>query len=93
MTTGLGADPDALRVCSVEAFALLLTALGESRATTTALVDAVIVNNRALHAELEVRPKGGLPTSTTSGAARRRRRRQRERDREEEEREAVVAKD
>ena len=65
----------ALRVCTVEAFALLLEELGEGAAVVEALVAAVVVNNRALASSLLVRPAGGMPASATSGAARRRRRR------------------
>lgn len=41
-------DEQALRICTVEAAALLLTELGEPEGTTRALVDAVVVNNHAL---------------------------------------------
>lgn len=41
-------DPAAMRICTVEAFALLLTELGEGEAQTKAFVDAVVVNNGAL---------------------------------------------
>ncbi len=42
------ADPAALRICSVEAFALLLQELGEAEERTRPLVQAVITNNGAL---------------------------------------------
>ena len=41
-------DPEALRICTVEAFALLLTELGEPEVKTRAFVNAVITNNDAL---------------------------------------------
>lgn len=47
-TTSQSGDPEALRICTVEAYALLLEELGEPAATTQALVEAVIINNRAL---------------------------------------------
>lgn len=71
-----GDDPKALRVCSVEAVALLLRELGERAETVDALVAAVVVNNEALSSSLAVRPAGGMPVSATSGAARRRRRKE-----------------
>ena len=42
------ADPEALRICTVEAFALLLEELGEETACTRKFVEAVVVNNEAL---------------------------------------------
>ena len=42
------ADPAALRICTVEAFALLLSELGEPDERTRPLIDAVVVNNHAL---------------------------------------------
>ena len=42
------ADPAALRICTVEAFALLLSELGEPEERTRPLIDAVVVNNHAL---------------------------------------------
>jgi len=48
-STAQSADPAALRICTVEAFALLLEELGEPPTTTRRFVDAVIINNRALH--------------------------------------------
>ena len=42
------ADPDALRICTVEAFALLLSELGEPSAQTRELVTAVLANNEGL---------------------------------------------
>lgn len=42
-------DPAALRICTVEAFALLLEELGETPSTTRTLVLAVMVNNEALN--------------------------------------------
>lgn len=73
-------DPLALRICTVEAYALLLRELGEPAETIEALVKGVVANNDALKGEKEVRPEGGMPTSTTSGAARRRRRREQEKN-------------
>jgi DTW domain-containing protein YfiP len=50
LSTARSDDPAAMRVCTVEAFALLLEELGESReACTRPMVGAVIVNNGALH--------------------------------------------
>mmetsp|Transcript_33034 Transcript_33034/g.106852 ORF Transcript_33034/g.106852 Transcript_33034/m.106852 type:complete len:214 (-) Transcript_33034:166-807(-) len=47
---GQTGDEAALRVCTVEAAALMLQELGEPEATTTALVAAVVRNNQALGA-------------------------------------------
>lgn len=41
-------DPEALRICTVEAYALLLSELGEAASRTRPFVDAVVVNNEAL---------------------------------------------
>ena len=41
-------DPDALRICTVEAFALLLSELGETEAKTQRFVDGVLANNAGL---------------------------------------------
>jgi len=41
-------DAAALRVCTVEAAALLLQELGEPQSTTAALVEGVVTNNKAL---------------------------------------------
>lgn len=49
-------DPEALHICSVEAFALLLKEFGESDDATTTLVKAVEINNLALVHDLRVRP-------------------------------------
>ena len=49
-------DPDALHICSVEAYALLMKELGELDHTTKALVKAVEVNNLALVHDISVRP-------------------------------------
>lgn len=70
-------DPDALRICTVEAFALLLEELGETGETTKALVRAVVVNNEALVGGDAVRPDVERPRSTTSGRAKRRQWRER----------------
>jgi len=67
-------DPKALHICTVEAYALLLKELGESKRITDGLVAAVRVNNDALLHSIRVRPESGMPTSKSSGAARRRRR-------------------
>ena len=45
------ADPEALRICTVEAYALLLTELGEPPEHQKAFVDAVVTNNHALTGE------------------------------------------
>ena len=66
-------NPSALRICTVEAFALLLQELGESKKVTAALVAAVLVNNDALKHSLSVRPESGMPRSVSSGAAKKRR--------------------
>jgi DTW domain-containing protein YfiP len=55
-------NPDALHICTVEAFALLMKEFGEWEETTSALVRAVEVNNLALVHSVDVRP----PTSTLS---------------------------
>jgi len=49
-------NPDALHICSVEAFALLMKELGELDHTTKALVKAVEINNLALVHDINVRP-------------------------------------
>ena len=59
ITVRNSSDPDALHICSVEAFALLMKELGESEYTTKALVKAVEINNLALVHDVTVRP----PTS------------------------------
>ena len=59
-----------MRICSVEAVALLLTELGEPQSTADALCHAVRINNDALQGA----SKAGLPVSSSSGAAKRRRR-------------------
>ena len=66
-------DPEALRICTVEAYALLLTEVGESSSVVDALVGAVLTNNQALQGDVNVRPEGGMARSERSGAARRRR--------------------
>ena len=43
-----GTDPDALRICTVEAVALLLQELGEPSASTEAMVRSVLLNNEAV---------------------------------------------
>lgn len=73
VTVSNSKDPKALHICTVEAYALLLKELGEWDAITDELVAAVVVNNGALRHSLTVRPEGGKPMSTSSGAARRRR--------------------
>ena len=42
------ADPEALRICTVEAYALLLRELGETEGRTREFVQAVVANNEAL---------------------------------------------
>ena len=49
-------DPDALHICSVEAFALLMKEFGDLELATKALVRAVEINNLALVHDLSVRP-------------------------------------
>mmetsp|Transcript_18341 Transcript_18341/g.39955 ORF Transcript_18341/g.39955 Transcript_18341/m.39955 type:complete len:322 (+) Transcript_18341:50-1015(+) len=56
LTVRNSSDPDALHICSVEAFALLMKELGEPEPTTQALVEAVEINNRALVHDIHVRP-------------------------------------
>jgi DTW domain-containing protein YfiP len=80
-------DPEASRVCTVEACALLLRELaggigGSSVADAVAdeLVRAVRLNNDALSHGPDVRPASGAPTSTSSGAAKRGRRKREARE-------------
>ena len=56
VTVRNSSDPDALHICSVEAFALLMKELGEPEMTTQALVRAVEINNLALVHDVSVRP-------------------------------------
>ncbi|KAL1495598.1 hypothetical protein AB1Y20_016958 [Prymnesium parvum] len=49
-------DPEALRVCTVEAFALLLEELGEPPEVPRLLVDGVVINNEALECLASVSP-------------------------------------
>ena len=78
-------DPEALHICTVEACALLLRELagGASAADEVAdeLVRAVRMNNEALVHGPDVRPASGVPTSTSSGAAKRSRRKREARER------------
>ena len=80
-------DPEAARICTVEACALLLRELagGGSSAAADAvareLVRAVRLNNEALAHGPNVRPASGVPTSTSSGAAKRSRRKREARER------------
>ena len=78
-------DPEALHICTVEACALLLRELagGASVADEVAdeLVRAVRLNNEALVHGQDVRPASGVPTSTSSGAAKRSRRKREARER------------
>lgn len=69
-------DADAVaRICTVEAYALLLKEIGgEDEGVIEALVAGVVTNNQALLSDVAVRPASGLPTSESSGAARRKRR-------------------
>jgi DTW domain-containing protein YfiP len=83
-------DPLALHICTVEAYALLLKELGvvvlgvsppsddgdDDDDVTDALVKAVTINNDALVHSIDVRPVSGIPTSKSSGAAKRSRRKQ-----------------
>jgi hypothetical protein len=55
----------------VEAYALLLTELGEHSNITAALIKGVVVNNQALKHDALVRPTSGVSMSNTSGAAKR----------------------
>ena len=70
------AQPEALRICTVEAVALLLRELGEVHVATAALVQAVELNNDALRGAAALRPTSGLQVSGTSGAGKRARRKQ-----------------
>jgi len=56
VTVQKSSDPDALHICSVEAFALLMKELGELEHVTKALVRAVEINNLALVHDFSVRP-------------------------------------
>jgi hypothetical protein len=56
MTIQKSNDPDALHICTVEAFALLMKELGEGVETTRELVRAVEVNNLALVHREDFRP-------------------------------------
>ena len=56
VTVQNSSDPDALHICSVEAFALLMKELGELEQATKALVRAVEINNLALVHDIAVRP-------------------------------------
>jgi DTW domain-containing protein YfiP len=56
-------NPDALHICSVEAFALLMKELGELDHTTKALVKAVEINNLALVHDINVRPPPSQETN------------------------------
>ncbi|GMH98331.1 hypothetical protein TrST_g9793 [Triparma strigata] len=64
---------EGIRICTVEAYALLLKSLGENEEATKAMVKAVVINNEALKGEMSVRPESGKASSSSSGAARRRR--------------------
>lgn len=68
-----GSDPAALRICTVEAVALLLEELGEPKATTTALVAAIEANNAAL-----ANTPGSGPVAVPVGRRARARRRREE---------------
>ena len=57
-----------IRISTVEAYALLLSELGENDNVVNALIQSVVINNDALKHSLLVRPKGGQPKSKTSGA-------------------------
>jgi len=70
------AHREVLRICTVEAYALLLQELGECRSLCEALVGAVVTNNAALGHDPAVRPDSGMSVSSSSGAARRRRTRE-----------------
>ena len=67
----VGADPAALRICTVEAVALLLEELGEPPATTRTLVAAIEANNAAL-----ANVPGSGPVAEPVGRRARRRRRE-----------------
>ena len=66
VTTLAGADPEALRICTVEAAALLFEELGEPRATTSVFVAAVVSNNEAL-AGCRTVGKAALAAQTAAG--------------------------
>ncbi len=64
-------DPEALHICSVEAFALLLQELGELDRATKSLVQAVEINNLALVHDLSVRPPASSRTRESLESAER----------------------
>lgn len=66
-----GSDPAALRICTVEAVALLLEELGEPQTTTRTLVQAIEANNNALACV-----PGAGPNPIPDGRRARRRRRE-----------------
>ncbi|GMH69929.1 hypothetical protein TrLO_g14437 [Triparma laevis f. longispina] len=70
---------EGIRICTVEAYALLLKSLGEDEETTKAMVKAVVTNNEALKGDISVRPESGKASSASSGAAKRRRQKEGER--------------
>lgn len=63
------ADPLALRICTLEAVALLLQELGEPSCTTAILLQALLANNHALeqHPARTRAVEGRLPPSLKSG--------------------------
>jgi len=74
-STAKSADPEALRICTVEAYALLLEELGEPKAVPQQLVQAVVINNEALECLESVAPR----SNPTGRRARRRHHLERER--------------
>lgn len=77
ITVAKSKDPNALHICTVEACALLLRELDGDGDTSCAneisdsLIRAVRINNDALVHSTDVRPTSGVPTSKSSGAAKR----------------------
>ena len=68
VTVRNSSDPNALHICSVEAFALLMKELGEWEQTTKALVKAVEINNLALVHDVNVRPPPPSPQENKKAA-------------------------
>lgn len=87
ITVAKSKDPNALHICTVEACALLLRELDGDGTTSCAndisdsLIRAVRINNDALVHGADVRPISGVPTSKSSGAAKRSQRKKEARER------------